>query len=166
MTSRLSSWAGLALLALSILACTSPGQLAPGTTEQAALAALGRPTATWPLADGGVRLQYSGQPSLQSVWNVDFDAEHRLVRAEQMMSESAFGRIRVGKTTQQEVLRDFGPPTDVMYFSLKQQTSFMYRTYIQGGFRAAMIVNFNPAGVVVETQGGMDPWERGGGNRK
>jgi outer membrane protein assembly factor BamE (lipoprotein component of BamABCDE complex) len=159
-------WIGLVLVALSLGGCASPAQLAPGTTEQAALAALGKPTATWPLPDGGLRLQYSGQPSLQSVWNLDFDAARRLIRTEQMMNDAAFSQIRVGKTTRQDVLRDFGQPADVQTFALKQQTSFMYRYFTQGGFQAAMYVNFDPAGIVVETQTGLDPWQLGGPDRR
>lgn len=158
--------ASLAFVAFGLAGCASPSQLAAGTTEQAALATLGRPTATWPLPDGGTRLQYSGQPSLQSVWNVDFDSGRRLIRTEQMMNDAAFAQIRVGQTTKRDVERDFGAPADVKYFALKQQTSFMYRYLTQGGFQAAMYVNFNPEGVVVETQSGLDPWQLGGNDRR
>jgi len=100
------------------------------------------------------------------VWNVDFDSGRRLIRTEQMMNDAAFAQIRVGRTTKQDVERDFGAPADVKYFALKQQTSFMYRYLTQGGFQAAMYVNFDPSGLVVETQSGLDPWQLGGNDRR
>jgi len=146
--------------------CQTPAGIATGTTEAQALASLGNPTARIPLEGGGTRLQFSGQPSQQSVWNLDFDAAGRLVRREQMMNDAAFATIRSGKSTRQDILRDFGPPADIQAFPLKQETSYMYRYYAPGGFPAAMFVNFNPTGLVVGTQTGLDPWMLGGGDRK
>lgn len=145
-------------LALLLAACASPQSLKPGTTLAEARSELGRPTAEIKLPDGGTRLQYSGQPNAQSVWNVDFDAEGRLRQARQMMTDEAFMQITSGKDTRADVLRDFGPPAEVQTYRLKNETAFMYRYYTFGGFKAAMFVYFDPAGVVTRTEPGMDPW--------
>ena len=145
-------------LATLLAACASPQSLKPGTTIADARSELGRPTAEIRLADGGTRLQYSGQPNAQSVWNVDFDAEGRLRQARQMMTDEAFMQITSGKDTRADVLRDFGPPAEVYRYRLKDETAFMYRYYTFGGFKAAMFVYFDPAGVVKRTEPGMDPW--------
>ncbi|MGH6624819.1 MAG: hypothetical protein ACREBN_12635, partial [Burkholderiaceae bacterium] len=80
--------------------------------------------------------------------------------------DASFSRIVSGRTTQADVLRDFGAPADIQTFPLKQQSSFMYRYLTHGGFAAAFFVNFDPAGLVVGTQTGLDPWQLGGGDRK
>ncbi len=151
-------------LAMLLAACTTPQSLKPGTTVAEARSALGRPTAEMRLPDGGTRLQYSGQPNNQSVWNVDFDAEGRLRQARQMMTDEAFMQINSGKDTREDVLRDFGPPAEVLPYRLKNETAYMYRYYTFGGFKAAMFVYFDPAWVVKRTEPGMDPWSIQNGN--
>jgi hypothetical protein len=162
MLTRLSAVAALALI---LSACASPLALKPGTSLPEARAALGRPTAEVALPQGGSRLQYSGQPFNQSVWNADFDAQGRLTGVTQMMSDESFHRIRAGQDTQSDVLRDFGRPADVFHYRLKNESAFMYRYYTHGGFKAAMFVYFDPAGVVKRTETGLDPWSIQNGNR-
>lgn len=149
-----------------LTACATPASLRPGTTIDEARSALGRPTANPKLPGGGSRLQYSNQPFDQSVWNADFDAQGRLTRVEQMMTDEAFARVQSGKDTHVEVLRDFGPPAETFIYKLRNETAWMYRYFTFGGFKAAMFVYFDPAGVVKRTETGLDPWSiRDGGGR-
>jgi hypothetical protein len=153
-------------LALLLAACATPLSLKPGTSIDEARSAFGRPTAEVKLPDGGTRLQYSGQPFNQSVVNADFDAQGRLRIVEQMMTDESFTRVRSGKDTQADVLRDFGRPADTFHYRLSNETAFMYRYFTHGGFKAAMFIYFDPAGVVKRTETGMDPWAiRNGGGR-
>jgi hypothetical protein len=47
------------------------------------------------------------------------------------------------------------------------ETAWMYRYFVHGGFYAAMFVYFDPAGIVKRTETGMDPWRiRDGGDRR
>ncbi|MGE5161364.1 MAG: hypothetical protein ACM3O5_07655 [Betaproteobacteria bacterium] len=155
-----------AALALLLAACASPLSLKPGTPIEEARSSLGRPTAEIRLPDGGTRLQFSGQPNNQSVVNADFDAQGRLRVVEEMMTDESFARVRAGKDTQADVLRDFGRPAEVFHYRLSNETAFMYRYYTHGGFRAAMFIYFDPAGVVKRTETGLDPWSiRNGGGR-
>lgn len=154
-----------AALALLLAACASPQGLKPGTPVDEARRALGRPTAELRLADGGSRLQYSGQPFNLSVWNADFDAQGRLRRVDQMMRDEAFLRVRAGRDTTADVLRDFGPPAYIYQYRLSNETAYMYRYYTYGGFKAAMFIYFDPAGVVKRTETGLDPWSIQDGNR-
>jgi len=155
-----------ATLTTFLVACASPQSLKPGTPIAEARSTLGRPTAEVRLPDGGSRLQYSGQPNNQSVWNVDFDAQGRLRSAEEMMTDEAFLRVRAGKDTQADVVRDFGAPAEVFHYRLSNETAFMYRYYTHGNFHAAMFIYFDPAGVVKRTETGLDPWMiRNGGDR-
>ena len=153
--------AAIAMLA----ACATPQSLAPGTPLEQARARLGNPTGSYSLAGGGTRLQYSNQPFDQSVWNADFDAQGKLVRTEQMMSDAAFARVQSGKDTRSEVLRDFGQPAEAFNYRLRDETAWMYRYYTHGGFKAAMFVYFDPAGVVKRTETGLDPWAIRDGGR-
>jgi hypothetical protein len=152
---------------IAVTACSTPGSVKPGADEAAVRAAAGRPTAVIKLKDGGTRWQYSGQPFEQSVWNIDFDAAGRVLRTQQMMTDTAFAQIRPGKDTQADVLRDFGPPAERYSYPLAQETAVMYRYFVQGGFHAAMFVYFDPAGVVKRTETGMDPYRiTDGGDRR
>ena len=153
-------------LALLLAACATPLSLKPGASIDEARATLGRPTAELKLPDGGTRLQYSGQPNNQSVVNADFDAQGRLRVVEEMMTDESFARVRSGKDTQADVLRDFGRPAEIFHYRLSNETAFMYRYYTHGGFKAAMFIYFDPAGVVKRTETGLDPWSiRNGGGR-
>ena len=82
-----------------------------------------------------------------------------------MMTDEAFLQVRAGKDTQADVLRDFGPPADMFHYKLRNETAFMYRYFTHGGFKAAMFVYFDPRGVVVRTETGLDPWSIHDGNR-
>ena len=160
------TWLAAAVVSMLLSACATPASLAPGTPISEARAALGRPTAEVVLPDGGSRLQYSGQPYSQWVWNADFDPNGRLRKVEQVMTDDAFMRVRSGKDTQRDVLRDFGPPADMFSYRLQNETAYMYRYYTYGSFPAAMFVYFDPAGVVKRTETGLDPWMiRDGGDR-
>jgi len=155
-----------AALVLVLAACATPLSLKPGTSLEEARSTLGRPTAEVKLPDGGTRLQFSGQPNNQSVVNADFDAQGRLRIVEEMMTDESFARVRAGKDTQADVLRDFGPPAETFHYRLSNESAFMYRYYTHGGFKAAMFIYFDPAGVVKRTETGMDPWSiRNGGGR-
>jgi hypothetical protein len=117
---------------------------------------------------GGTRLQYSNQPFDQSVWNADFDTQGRLARVEQMMTDAAFARVQPGKDTHNDVLRDFGQPAETFHYKLVDEGAWMYRYFTYGGFKAAMFIYFDPAGVVKRTETGLDPWtlRDGGGKDK
>lgn len=153
------------LMLASLAACATPQSLKPGTTLDEARSALGRPTGTYPLAGGGTRLQYSNQPFDQSVWNADFDTQGRLVRAQQVMTDAAFSQVRSGKDTREDVLRGFGLPAQTFDYKLVNETAWMYRYYTFGNFKAAMFVYFDPKGVVLRTESGLDPWSIQDGGR-
>ncbi len=149
----------------ALTACTTPQSLTPGTTLDQARGRLGNPTGSYTLTDGGTRLQYSNQPFDQAVWNADFDAQGRLQRVEQVMSDAAFARVQSGKDTRNEVLRDFGRPADTFFYKLRDESAWMYRYYTQGNFKAAMFIYFDPSGVVKRTESGLDPWAIQDGGR-
>ena len=155
-----------AVLLAVLTACASPPSLKAGTPLDEARSALGRPTGTYTLPGGGTRLQYSNQPFDQSVWNADFDAQGRLVRVDQVMTDAAFSQVRAGKDTREDVLRGFGAPAQTFDYRLVNESAWMYRYYTYGNFRAAMFVYFDPKGTVLRTESGLDPWALGGSDRQ
>ncbi len=136
-------------LLFALTACGSlAGRVKPGDAESAVLSTAGRPTASYPLSDGGTRWQYSGQPLDQSVWNIDFDPQGRVVRIEQMMSDAAFAHIRSGATRAPTCSAISAAGGIRSRTFLKDETAFMYRYFDSAGWYAAMFVYFDPAGTV------------------
>jgi hypothetical protein len=71
---------------------------------------MGRPTAVVRLPSGAERLQFSQQPAGQYAWMADLDGAGRLVSLRQVLNETDFSRIEVGKWTRADVEREFGRP--------------------------------------------------------
>jgi hypothetical protein len=95
------------------------GAVAPqsnfGTDTPSTLQArLGLPSATYPLPDGGQRLQYSQMPSGYQVFDYDFDSSGRLIRQDQALRYENFNHIVPGKTREDEILFTFGRPMRVV----------------------------------------------------
>jgi hypothetical protein len=104
----------LALWALGVLlvGCALPAREKPGALRADVVSRLGPPTATFPLP-GGERLLYSELPAGFAAYNLDFDAAGKLVRNEQVLTQTRFENIPVGVWTASEVQRTFGPPIRV-----------------------------------------------------
>lgn len=92
--------------------CAFPSRETPGAARAEVLTRLGPPTATYPLA-AGERWLYSELPAGFAAYNLDFDATGRLVRNEQVLTQTRFETIPVGVWTQTDVQRTFGPPLRV-----------------------------------------------------
>ncbi|WP_256354159.1 hypothetical protein [Variovorax sp. dw_308] len=115
--------AGLAALVLvgSLTGCAGePTRLPLDSTRAETLQRLGPPTATYALADGGERLQYSRAPAGFEVNNVDLDKAGRVVSIRQELDEGLFGNtIQPGAWREPDVLRTYGRP-----FEISRVTSF------------------------------------------
>ena len=104
-----------ACLALLLAGCANPFHgynVQPGTSRDAVLAQMGRPTRVVRLPTGE-RLQYSLQPFGQYAWMVDLDASGKVVRSRQVLNANEFNRIQPGTWTRDDVEREFGPPAMV-----------------------------------------------------
>ena len=101
-------------LALGLLGgCASPDGQPVGAARADVVASLGSPVSRTMLPDGGERLLYTTQPSGFSVFHLDFDAQGRLVRREQVLTQERLAAIPVGQWTVADVQRTFGPPMEV-----------------------------------------------------
>lgn len=137
----------LAATCAVVLGCASPQGQKPGTSLGAVEQALGRPTLVVPLAGGGKRLLYSRQPAGQQVYRLDFDAAHRLVSVDQVLTEAHFYALRRDVDTRDTVLASFGPPALVEHVASFDGDVWTYRLQENSIDRLAH-VHIDPAGVV------------------
>lgn len=128
--------------------CALPERVTPGTPVAQAVQQLGAPTARYAAAEGGERLQYSWQPVGKRVYNVDANAQGHVVRVEQALQEGLFEqRIRPGAWTRADVLREYGPPAQVMHVHSFEGAIWVWR-YENGPFPRLLYIDIDPAGVV------------------
>ena len=100
-------------LPLVLVACSSmPESLVPGMSRADIEQRLGAPSAVHALPEG-TRLQYSRQPAGQQVFNLDLDAQGRLVRVDQSLDIERLQRIEIDRWTRDDVMRQFGRPAVV-----------------------------------------------------
>jgi hypothetical protein len=139
----------LAVLAALLLGCVQPRNIVPGTARANVLNSLGVPTARYPAAgSAGERLQYSSQPTGQTVYNIDLGADGRVLRVEQALNEGLFGqRIRPNAWTRADVLREYGPPAYTMGVHNFKGTIWVWR-YIYGQTWRLLYIDVDPSGVV------------------
>ena len=104
--------AAVALSAL-LAGCALVAHEQPGALRAEVIARLGQPTASYPLASGEERLLYSELPAGFAAFALDFDANGRLVRNEQVLTQTRFETIPLGSWTAADVQRNFGPPLRV-----------------------------------------------------
>ena len=147
----------LALAAALLAGCASdPARLPAGATREQALRQLGRPTAVYPLAGGGERLQYSWQPAGDRVYNVDVGADDRVRGVAQTMDERAFTAIDNGRWQRADLLHAFGPPMEITRVMSFQGDIWTWR-YSIGPFHRLLYAYVDPAGVVQRWHTGDDP---------
>lgn len=138
----------LAGLVAVLAACASPGSIAPGTSAAKVIQTLGAPTGRYPAPGGGERLQYSMQPAGQTVHNIDLDAQGRVLRVEQALSEALFGqRIAPDRWTRTEVLREYGRPARVMGVHSFEGDVWVWR-YLDGPTWRLLFIDIDRAGIV------------------
>lgn len=131
-----------------LAACASPGSIAPGTPATEVLQTLGAPTGRYAAPDGGERLQYSMQPAGQAVYNIDLDAQGRVVQVEQALSEALFGqRIVPDRWSRADVLREYGRPAQVMGVHNFDGEIWVWR-YLDGPTWRLLFIDVDRAGIV------------------
>lgn len=115
-------------LALLVAACSgyAPTGLAPGASADQAVAQMGPPTGRHALPDGGQRLEFARGPYGRHTYMLDFDAEGRLQRAEQVLTEENFMALQIGMS-KAEVLRRIGRPSEVRYLPRQRHQLWSYR---------------------------------------
>jgi outer membrane protein assembly factor BamE (lipoprotein component of BamABCDE complex) len=121
---RPSVGARIAISAIAIgttTACSTypfaPEAVAPGEARADVVRGMGPPTATYTLADGRERLEYSRMPFGRRTFMIDLDGAGRVVRWEQVLDETHFQKIVPGMQ-RADVLRLIGPPSTTGQYHL------------------------------------------------
>lgn len=144
---------GAGLVAIAWLAgCAMPERVPLGSTRAEVEQRLGAPTGQYSLADG-TRLQYSGQPAGQWVYNIDLDAQGRVRGVTQELEESRLrSRIEVDRWSREQVQQHLGLPARVERTARFDGVVWTYR-FDHVGSPRRLHVYLDPAGVVrrVET---------------
>lgn len=91
-------------------ACITPPPK-PATPKAEVLRQWGRPTATYPLAQGVERLEYATGPFGRTTWMIDIDAAGAVTQARQVLNEAEFMRLQSASgLNADDVLRWIGTP--------------------------------------------------------
>ena len=133
--------------ALALSACMVPEWQKPGMARAEVEQGMGSPTLVEALPDGGTRLLYSRQPAGQQVYHMDFDAQQRLVRVDQVLDLNHFYALRNGVDTRDSVNRMFGPPAKLEKVYSFNGDIWTYRFLDNHNPRRAH-VHIDPQGVV------------------
>ncbi|VTU39889.1 hypothetical protein [Variovorax sp. PBL-E5] len=143
--------------ALALAACVSePARLPLGTSRAEALQRLGSPTSTYPLPNGGERLQYSRAPAGFEVNNVDLDASGHVVSIRQELSEGLFDRtIKPGVWREADVLRTYGRPLEITRVSSFDGVVWTWH-FLSLNNPRFLYIYIDPAGVVQRYHTGDD----------
>ena len=144
---RLKTLLTASLLAVGLVGCMVPQWQKPGMPQAEVEKGMGKPTLVVPLPDGGQRLVYSQQPAGQQVYHMDFDAQQRLVRVEQVLDTAHFFALRNGVDTKDTVYREFGPPAKVERVYSFKGDIWTYR-FLDNTFARRAHVHIDPQGVV------------------
>lgn len=151
MQAALCARRGAGVLAWLVLACLLTGCALPsreplGAPRADVIARLGPPTAKIALAEGE-RLLYSELPAGFEAYNLDFDTGGRLVRNEQVLTQSRFETIPVGSWTRSDLQNTFGLPLRIEQVARFDGDIWSYRFRVNSDLRLAH-VHLDPQGVV------------------
>ena len=137
-----------AALAVLLLGCVQQRHITAGMAASDVLHGLGEPTTRYPAPGGGQRLQYSSEPSGQTVYNIDVDAQGRVLRSEQALREVLFAqRIQPNTWTRADVLHEYGQPAYTIGVHNFKGDIWVWR-YVDGVTWRLLFIDVDPAGVV------------------
>ena len=86
-----------------------------------------------------------------------FGRDDKLISYEQVLDTPGFARIKVGVSTQQDVLHTLGRPTETSYLALPKLHVWSYRYKESGVWDSMMHVHFDHDGIVRMMMNGPDP---------
>jgi hypothetical protein len=116
-----------ATLALTACAAYGPSGLATGSTEAEVIKKMGSPTGQRSLPEGGKRLEFARGPSGFHTFMLDFDAQGRLQRWDQVLTEENFAKIQPGMD-QSDVLALLGRPSEITGYGWhERRNAWSYR---------------------------------------
>ena len=158
--------APIALFAILLAGCATPGPALGGADRAAVQASLGAPPEKLQLPGGGERWMYPWGGLQQRVDAVDFDAAGRVARVTQVRTSENFARVRIGVDTQADVRREFGPPRTVEPYPRIGLVGWRFPYVENGVWNSEMVIYFDAQGIVRKVENGPDPRFLGNGDRR
>lgn len=125
------SWVRSCSVLVSVCALAACSSLAPpthlvGVNRDQVTARMGSPEVQRRLPDGQTRLEFPGGPYGKQTWFVTLDAAGKVVRAEQMLTESNFHKVYPGMT-QQALRQLLGRPGETRELARGRGVVWSYR---------------------------------------
>ncbi len=141
----------IVIAVLGVSGCASnPDRVVAGASRDDVLRNYGIPTADIRMP-GGERLQYSRQPFGQQVYNIDLNADGKVVALTQALAMAEFARVQLDVWRVADVERAFGRPALVAQVHSFKGDVWSYR-YDYFGTNKQFHVFIDPQGVVRRTQ--------------
>ncbi|MDP3842044.1 MAG: hypothetical protein Q8Q81_05525 [Oxalobacteraceae bacterium] len=155
----LSKSALLACILFSLAACAGirVPPVTPGQSEAEIISKLGPPSARYQEGDETI-LAYVRGPWGQQTYMARLDASKQLKSYEQVLTTQKFATVKIGATSQQDILHTFGRPAETSYLSLPDLTVWTYRYKENGVWDSMMHVHFDRNGIVQKMMNGPDTW--------
>lgn len=126
-------------------------KLKPGITSADEVQRLmGPPNLEWRESDGSRRWEYPRTPEGIVNYMVIIGADNVLREVRQVLTEENFAKVRPGMSSD-EVRYLLGQPAHELYFSLKQEKVWDWKTKVEPGMTWYFNVHFNNDGVVTRT---------------
>ena len=118
--------------------------VAGSSTEAELVAQMGAPAERWKAADGSLQLAYPRGPEGPHTFMAFFQADGRLVRIENVLTERHFAQIVPGMS-KEDVLRRIGPsqPQWTAFFAARDELVWEWRYCDYGGQLALFDVLFD-----------------------
>lgn len=142
-----------ALLVACFAACDAVNleKLKPGmSTAFEVRDRMGSPSMEWKEADGTLIWEYPRTPEGMVNYMLVIGPDNLLREIRQVLTEENFGKVKPGMT-KEEVRRLLGKPAHEVYFSLKKELVWDWKTRKEAGMDWFFNVHFNDAGVVTGT---------------
>ncbi|MQM31421.1 MAG: hypothetical protein CRU78_13225 [Candidatus Accumulibacter phosphatis] len=149
--------AGLVALAFSACDADKLSKLKPGITRADEVRQLmGAPSMEWVEADGARVWEYPRTPQGIVNYMLVIGPDKVLREVRQVLTEENFAKVRPGMSSE-EVRYLLGRPAHELYFSLKQEKVWDWKTRVEPGMTWYFNVHFNNHGVVTRTSTNFTP---------
>ncbi|WP_313951160.1 outer membrane protein assembly factor BamE [Accumulibacter sp.] len=142
---------GLVATVLSACDADTLSKLKPGSSSADEVQKLmGQPTLEWVDADGTRVWEYPRMPEGIVNYMLVIGPDNVLREVRQVLTDENFAKVTPGMTTD-EVRYLLGRPAHEVYFSLKQEKVWDWKTKVESGMTWYFNVHFNNDGVVTRT---------------
>jgi len=157
---KTSRWIALSAILATTVGCAQITSVKPGTALTTVEKQFGAPTTLCAAANGTKQAVWSQQPFGESAYATTIDADSRVGKFEQVLTDRSFERLSQGVWTPEQVQCAFGPPENIGKVGLPSDLKIVwsYRYRQNGVWYSLMYVFFGSDGKeVTQYFAGPDP---------